>query len=62
MENLMAKRKTLDGGKVLDVATGGGDFVYYIKEFKSYESIIGIDKKENAEKVFKDAFKDKWRA
>ena len=34
----------VDGGKILDVATGQGGFLYYLtKTFKSYEKCIGID-------------------
>lgn len=34
----------INAGKVLDVATGGGDFIRVIKnDFKSYEHIVGID-------------------
>jgi hypothetical protein len=45
----MAKIKTLDGGKVLDVPQVVA-ILYTIKKVKIIRKYIGIDKKENAEK------------
>jgi len=43
--------KLIDAGKVLDVATGGGDFVKVIKnDFHSFEHIVGIDVSDQAVK------------
>jgi SAM-dependent methyltransferase len=47
---------TLDGGRVLDVATGKGPFVEsLIEELHSYTEIIGLDRSEDAAAAFEDA-------
>ena len=58
MQNLEKKLKEIDGGNVLDVATGRGEFINLIKEFKSYASITAIDTSERVEKAFKEKFKN----
>jgi ubiquinone/menaquinone biosynthesis C-methylase UbiE len=48
----------MNGGKILDIATGNGEFIYFLMEnLKSYESFTGIDMREN--KQIDDVFKDK---
>jgi ubiquinone/menaquinone biosynthesis C-methylase UbiE len=58
MQNLEKKLKEIDGGNILDVATGRGEFINYIKEFKSFDNITAIDASERAEKAFKEKFKN----
>ncbi|MDF2522282.1 MAG: hypothetical protein K0R84_2910 [Clostridia bacterium] len=44
MQILLDKLKLISGRKVLDIATGRGNFIYYLKDgFKDFESITGID-------------------
>jgi SAM-dependent methyltransferase len=50
----------LSAGRVLDVATGSGGFIYFLLEgLKDYTEIIGVDIKESAAAAFEEAFKDK---
>jgi ubiquinone/menaquinone biosynthesis C-methylase UbiE len=58
MQNVEEKLKEIDGGKVLDVATGRGEFINFIKEFKSVDKITAIDNSKRTEKAFKEKFKD----
>jgi len=56
---MRAKLGSISGGKVLDIATGSGDFINVLmKTLKDYDSFVGIDisKKdlESAKKRFKD--------
>jgi len=56
---IRAKLGSISGGKVLDVATGSGDFIdTLMKALKNYDCFVGIDisKKdlESAEKRFRD--------
>ncbi len=47
------------GGKVLDVATGGGAFIPFLTEgLQGWTAMTGIDTSERAEAAFKEAFKD----
>ncbi len=49
MKDVFKKLALLDAGKVLDAATGRGEFIQIIKQsFKSYSQIIGIDASEKA--------------
>ncbi|MDF2889735.1 MAG: hypothetical protein K0R80_102 [Clostridia bacterium] len=44
MEILVKRLNTMSGGKVLDVATGRGNFIKILQDgLKDYEKIIGID-------------------
>lgn len=44
MQVLLDKLKCIHGGKVLDVATGRGNFIHYLAEgLTDFESITGID-------------------
>lgn len=44
MQILIDKLKEISGGRVLDIATGRGNFVHYLLDgLNSFESIIGID-------------------
>ena len=48
---------TISGGKVLDVATGNGNFIHFLLEgLMNYDDITGIDTKEGLEAVFKANF------
>jgi ubiquinone/menaquinone biosynthesis C-methylase UbiE len=58
MKQLEAKLKQIDGGKVLDVATGGGNFIHYIKEFNSFDSITAIDTSEKPKDLISKQFPD----
>jgi len=56
---MRTKLGSISGGKVLDIATGSGDFINVLmKTLKNYDSFVGIDisKKdlESAKKRFKD--------
>jgi SAM-dependent methyltransferase len=49
----------ISGGKVLDVATGGGAFINFLMEgLQDWTAMIGIDTSERAEAAFKDTFQD----
>lgn len=44
MKDIFKKLSHIDAGKVLDAATGRGDFINLVKQnFKSYNQIIGVD-------------------
>ncbi|MBN1211704.1 MAG: methyltransferase domain-containing protein [candidate division Zixibacteria bacterium] len=48
MDPLPDKIKNLRGGKILDVATGYGDFLIFLTEFfKDYDEAVGIDSSAN---------------
>jgi ubiquinone/menaquinone biosynthesis C-methylase UbiE len=50
----------LSGGRVLDVATGSGDFISFLLEgLKEYDEIIGIDNNASRATAFAETFKDK---
>jgi len=60
METAESILKTLSAGRVLDAATGNGNFVKFLLErIKEYAEIIGIDTNEKAISAFSEAFKDK---
>jgi len=49
----------LPGGRVLDLATGSGNFIHFLLEgLADYEEIIGLDNNERAATAFSAAFKD----
>lgn len=53
---------TISGGRVLDVATGGGGFVHFLEDgLKDFDSIVGIDTSERAAATFSASFGDKPR-
>ncbi len=57
MKDVFKKLSHLDAGKVLDAATGRGDFINVIKQnFKSYEQIIGVDSSDAAVKQAQKSF------
>jgi len=57
MKDVFKKFSSLDAGKVLDAATGRGDFINVIKQnFKSYEQIIGVDSFDPVVKQAQNAF------
>ena len=43
VEKLEKKLKTIDGGNVLDIGSGRGEFIHIIKEFKSFNKITVND-------------------
>jgi SAM-dependent methyltransferase len=50
---------SISGGRVLDVATGSGGFIYFLQEgLKDYTEIIGIDTNPRGAAAFAAAFKD----
>jgi SAM-dependent methyltransferase len=61
MNILEKKLRTLSGGKMLDVATGDGDFIRKLLDaFKDYDEVIGIDiSDEDFEEARKDFEKDR---
>jgi len=58
LEKLEAKLKTINAGRVLDAATGKGDFIGFIKEFGGYDSITAIDTEERMAELIKRAYPD----
>jgi ubiquinone/menaquinone biosynthesis C-methylase UbiE len=49
----------LPGGRILDVATGNGNFVSFLLEgLPAFDEIVGIDTSEKAGTTFTDTFKD----
>jgi len=49
----------VSGGRVLDVATGGGGFIHFLRDgLKDYAEIIGVDSNESASAAFANAFKE----
>ena len=58
MENLEKKLKTIDGGNVLDIGSGRGEFIHIIKEFKSFNKITANDVEPRSGDFIKEHFKD----
>jgi len=57
MKDVFKKLSHIDAGKVLDAATGRGDFINVIKQrFHSFEQIIGVDNAENQIKQAQNSF------
>lgn len=57
MKDIFKKLSHIDAGKVLDAATGRGDFINLIKQsFKSFDQIIGIDSSDAAVKQAQKMF------
>ncbi len=57
MKDIFQKLSDIDAGRVLDAATGRGEFIQTIQQkFKSYTQIIGIDNSQKsidtAQKLF----------
>ena len=49
----------ISAGRVLDVATGSGGFVHFLREgLKDYTEIIGVDSNPSVATAFANAFKD----
>ncbi|MCF7793192.1 MAG: class I SAM-dependent methyltransferase [Candidatus Cloacimonetes bacterium] len=53
LERILQK---IDGGNVLDVASGRGEFIQFIKHFKSYKKITAIDIMANSEKLIQQTY------
>jgi ubiquinone/menaquinone biosynthesis C-methylase UbiE len=52
--------KTLNAGRVLDVATGSGNFIHFlIENLNSFNEIIGVDSNEKGKAAFEQAFAEK---
>ena len=58
MENLEEKLKTIEGGSVLDIGSGRGEFINIIKEFKSFNKITANDVEQRSGDFIKEHFKD----
>jgi len=58
MKKLEKLLKSIDGGKVIDLASGNGGFINYIKEFNSFEKIVAVDKIEGALNQIPQIFPD----
>jgi SAM-dependent methyltransferase len=59
MDTVESILKTFNARRVLDVATGNGNFIKFLLEnIKDYDEIIGIDTSERAGKAFAEAFND----
>lgn len=49
---------SISGGRILDVATGGGNFIHTLMdELKDYTEIIGVDNNKNAASAFSETFR-----
>jgi len=60
MEKITNRLKEIKVGKILDMATGGGQFVdLLMNSLGKYDNIIGIDTNDRAAKAFEKNFKDK---
>jgi ubiquinone/menaquinone biosynthesis C-methylase UbiE len=58
MNEISQRLKKINGGKILDIATGSGQFIHFLMEnLKSYKSFTGIDMREN--KQINTVFEDK---
>ena len=55
---LEKKLKTIDGGNVLDIGSGRGEFIHIIKEFKSFNKITVNDIEQRSGDFIKEHFKD----
>jgi SAM-dependent methyltransferase len=50
----------MDGGKILDIATGNGYFLEFLLQgIKSYDEAVGVDFKKTAGAPFAETFKEK---
>ena len=58
MENLEKKLKTIEGGNVLDIGSGRGEFINIIKEFKSFIKITANDIEQRSGDFIIEHFKD----
>ncbi len=58
MENLEKKLKTIEGGNVLDIGSGRGEFIHIIKEFKSFIKITANDIEQRSGDFIIEHFKD----
>ena len=56
LDQIEKRLNEINGGLVLDVATGGGEFINFIKAFSSFDKIIAIDKMERMKDVFNKRF------
>gem|GEM_PF-1454778 len=56
IERLKERIKKIDAGKILDLASGNGNFVYFIKEFKSNDGIFCVDTNENLSQYYDQEF------
>ena len=49
----------VSANRILDVATGGGNFIHFLLEgLQDYAEIIGVDNNERAEAAFTESFKE----
>jgi ubiquinone/menaquinone biosynthesis C-methylase UbiE len=59
MDTVESTLKNLPAGRVLDVATGNGNFIHFlIKNLGYFDEIVGIDTSEKVGAAFAEAFKD----
>ena len=59
MEELRNRLNAIDGGKILDVASGSGEFIHTLNHIlHDFENITGIDKSNKAVFEGKNEFKD----
>ena len=58
MEKLEKKLKTIEGGNVLDIGSGRGEFIHIIREFKSFNKITANDIEQRSGDFIKEHFKD----
>jgi len=58
VENLARKLKTIEGGNILDIGSGRGEFINIIKEFKSFDKITANDIEQRSGDFIKEHFKD----
>ncbi|MEC9488186.1 MAG: class I SAM-dependent methyltransferase [Halanaerobium sp.] len=58
MDLLQDKFSGIEGGRVLDVATGRGEFVAILKDYLDYLKIVGIDNEERILDMARENFQD----
>ena len=59
LEKLAEHMKTISGGRILDLATGRGEFIQFLQQaLKDYESINGIDNSEKSIEFAQKSNKD----
>ncbi len=59
MQKIAEKLSKISGGKILDIATGRGEFVHLLQHsLGSFDEIVGIDTDERMLKMAEEHFKD----
>ena len=60
IEKIMETLKTISSDKLLDIATGRGQFIHFLTQgLQNYKEIIGIDSNSNGKKGFEEIWQNK---